>query len=306
MANKSLWKDEYLIDIYELAKGGAKEKTISKILGISPATFVVWERKKPLLRMVLEKGRKEFRIRKKKHGENVIADFVFNGLTPEMKKVWKRLNRADKVRGSKNVIDAILEGKGKPFRQHLFLYAFINGDYSLTGACKRVGISVRTFDVWKTEPEFQQLFKHVQECKKDFFETHLINLVRKGSEAATIFSMKTQVADRGYNEKSRIDVNVSGVVQHQAFPFEEIRQYLSSECQMEILEACRKRKMIESTTVPLLPLPKKSPVEAMWEAKARYKAERERKAKMEGESIEAVFEEKREEGEGRAKMEGEK
>lgn len=253
MANKKLWRDELTIDIYEMSKEGTREKVISGILGISYATFLSWKVKYPLVKMALTKGREVYKKKRISHKNNQtseISDYVFSRLTPEMKKIWNKLAKIDRVCGGKQMIDAILEGYGRHYRQHLFLYAFVNGNFSLTDACRKVGISVRTFQLWRdTDPDFHQLFKDANEAKKDFIETHLQRLVENGSEAATIFSAKTQLRDRGYDEKGKLEIEVNGKIQHSSLPFEEIRQFLSPECQMEILEACRKRKSIESNVI---------------------------------------------------------
>lgn len=247
MANKSLWKDEYLFDAYELTRHGAKEKQLSGIFGISLATFLQWERKRPLLRMALAMGRGMYRKRAKvhKHGSE-LAEYVFNSLSPEMKSVWKKLSAASRAKSPKAVMDSILAGKGKTFRQYLFMYAFVTGNFRITEAMKRIGLSVREFDRWKLDPDFKKLFQEVIEAKKDLCESHLLNLVKKGSEAATIYSVKALCKDRGYNEKMDVNVNVKGEINHNVLTFDRIRPFLSSQAQMEILEALKKAKELES------------------------------------------------------------
>jgi len=247
MANKSKWKDSYLFDVYELMKSGAKEGQVAKILGISYSTFLQWERKKRLLKIGIELGREKHRKRIKKSGGNEISEFVFNGLSTDMKKVWKRLSAAEKAKSPRETMEAILKGQSKSFRQYLFIYAMTMSGFQITRACKRIGIPLKTFQKWqKYDDEFATLFKQVVEAKKDLCESHLLRLVKKGSEAATIYSVKALCRDRGYVEKTAIDVNVSGRVDHNVLTFDRIRKYLSSECQVEILEAMRKVKEISS------------------------------------------------------------
>jgi hypothetical protein len=253
MSRKTVWKDEYLFDAYELTRQGAGEKAISQILGVAFPTFANWEQKKPLFRMALKKGRRIYQNRVGNH-ESEIADFVYNGLSADMKKVWKRLSRAANARSPKKVMDAILEGKGKAFRQYLFIFAFVTGNYRVTDACRKVGVSVRTFNAWKeSDPEFMKLFRDVMEAKKDLCEDHLLRLVKEGSDPATIFSVKTLCKDRGYGEKMSVDVNVSGQVNHNVLSFEKLRPYLSSGAQMEILEALRKTRQIEGEERTAIP-----------------------------------------------------
>lgn len=249
MPHHTLWKDEYIVDAYELVKQGASEPQMAKIFGISLPTFLYWERKKPLLRMALTKGRAKFRARMRKKGSE-LAEYVFNGLSPEMKKVWKKLSRADAARSPKEVMESILEGKGRTFRQYLFIYAFVTGGFKVVDACQRIGIPLRQYHLWRNKDrEFAKLFMEVMEAKKDLCESHLLDLVKNGSEAATIYSVKTLCKDRGYVEKTQVDVNVSGEVNHNVLSFDKIRGYLSNAAQMEILEALRKVKQIESQEV---------------------------------------------------------
>ena len=247
MANKSKWKDQYLFDVYELMKSGCKEGQVAKILGISYSTFLQWERKRRLLKIGIELGREKHRKRLKKTGGNEISEFVFNGLSKDMKKVWRKLSAAEKAKSSKETMEAILKGSSKSFRQYLFIYALTMSGFQITRACKRIGIPLTTLDKWKKYDEnFSKLFKQVVEAKKDLCESHLLRLVKKGSEAATIYSVKALCRDRGYVEKTNVDVNVSGQIDHNVLTFDRIRKYLSSECQIEILEAMRKVKEISS------------------------------------------------------------
>lgn len=246
MANKSKWKDVYLFDVYELMKSGCKEAQVAKILGISYPTFLNWERKKKLLKLGVEKGREKWRKRIKKTGGNEISEFVFNGLSKDMRKVWKRLSIAEKAKSNKDVMEAILKGQSKSFRQYLFIYALTMSGFQITRACKRIGIPIKTYEKWKKyDEDFATLFTQVLEAKKDLCESHLLRLVKKGSEAATIYSVRTLCKDRGYVDKVNVNVNVSGRVDHNVLTFDRLRRYLSSETQMEILEAMRKAKAIE-------------------------------------------------------------
>ncbi len=243
-ATKSkLWKDEYVFQAYSLRKEGMPYQQLAQFFNVRVMTVKYWEKRFPWFRLAMKMGREEWLEKRKSRNEGgELSEFVYNGLSPEMKKVWKKLSRVDTKKSGKRIIDAILEGKGKNFRQYLFLYAFIHGNFRVTHACEKVGISVRVFQMWRKEKEFARLFEEVNEKKKDLFESSLIKLVKRGHEAANIFVAKTQLKDRGYDDKARIDVNVNATLQTPTFPFEEIRPYLSTQCQMELLEAMRKRK----------------------------------------------------------------
>jgi len=94
--------------------------------------------------------------------------------------------------------------------------------------------------------DFARLFKEVMEAKKDLCESHLLKLIKGGSEAATIYSVKTLCKDRGYVEKVEHEVNVKGEINHNVLPFNKIMGHLSEGCQVEILEALKKVRAIES------------------------------------------------------------
>lgn len=84
----------------------------------------------------------------------------------------------------------------------------------LTPAAKAAGVNPSTVWRWKQEfPEFAQRCEEIEEIAVDFVETKLYNLINEGSEACTIFYMKTRGRHRGYSEKQQLDVNaeVKGV-----------------------------------------------------------------------------------------------
>ena len=84
----------------------------------------------------------------------------------------------------------------------------------LTPAAKAAGVNPSTVWRWKQEyPEFAKRCEEIEEVAVDFVETKLYNLINEGSEACTIFYMKTKGRKRGYAEKQQLDVNaeVKGV-----------------------------------------------------------------------------------------------
>lgn len=95
-----------------------------------------------------------------------------------------------------------------------FLVAFEKTLGVLTPAAQKIGVHRATIYRWREAyPEFDAACKDIEGVAKDFVESKLYNLINDGSEAATIFYMKTKCSDRGYSEKQQLDVSaeVKGV-----------------------------------------------------------------------------------------------
>ena len=95
-----------------------------------------------------------------------------------------------------------------------FLIAFEKTLGVVTPAAQMIGVKRSTIYRWREMyPEFDKACKEISEVAVDFVETQLYKLIKDGSEASTIFYMKTKGRDRGYAEKLLHDVNaeVKGV-----------------------------------------------------------------------------------------------
>ncbi len=208
---RSIWKDRMIIHVYELSKSGMSEAAMSKVLGVSLATFRLWETNKKLFRMGVKYGRKALK------GKGVSAitfqDYVYRRMKPELRAVWDKIKAFEKEKKGFKKIEALLEAQGKYVRQHLFVHAWTISNFNTAKALRTVNISRSTFDFWrKTDKGFAQIVKEIDIYKKDFFENHLIKLVRGGSETATLFVNKTYNQDRYPDPKKQVDVNLSGQV----------------------------------------------------------------------------------------------
>ena len=95
----SIFKDEYIVRVYQLARSGMTEKKISKILGISLATFRVWERKKKYFKLMLEAGRKAWGGKNEK--EITIQDYIFKSLPKNLRKLWNEINALERAKSWK-------------------------------------------------------------------------------------------------------------------------------------------------------------------------------------------------------------
>ena len=199
------WKDVFLFRAYALAASGLTETKIAGVLGVSVSTLMVWERKKKLFRMALKEGR-----RKNKGDDGVVFsfnDYVYKRLSKPMKRVWERINALDKANVGVEKIERILAEGGKTMRQHLFFYAWTVSKFSISTALRKVNISRSTFEKWKErDSDFADLVDEINWHKKNFFEDHLAKLIAGGDSSATIFANRTVNRDRGYNEKTELDI----------------------------------------------------------------------------------------------------
>jgi hypothetical protein len=95
-----------------------------------------------------------------------------------------------------------------------FLVAFEKTLGVVTPAAQMIGVKRSTIYRWREMyPEFDAACKEISDVAVDFVETKLYKLIDQGSEASTIFYMKTKGRDRGYAEKLQHDVSaeVKGV-----------------------------------------------------------------------------------------------
>lgn len=75
----------------------------------------------------------------------------------------------------------------------------------VTTAAKSIDIARSTHYEWMdSDPVYKQKILDLREIKKDFVESKLMKLVEQGDTAATIFSAKTLLKDRGYVERKEI------------------------------------------------------------------------------------------------------
>ena len=75
----------------------------------------------------------------------------------------------------------------------------------VTTACKAVGISRETHYRWTREDEeYKMAVESVADIALDFAESKLHQSISSGSDAATIFYLKTKGKKRGYIERQEI------------------------------------------------------------------------------------------------------
>ena len=203
---KTVWKNRFIIDVYELAKSGLTEKKIAAILGISIQTFHVWEDKKTIFKMCLDKGRELY---KTPSGETAnFSTYVYRRLSREDRKTWNKIDRFTTAKGGVEKIEAMLEKGGVRMRQSMFIHAMCASNFSYSAACRRVNISGSTFAAWKKhDPEFATLIQTIEWERDNFLEDHYMKLVKGGNVSATLTGVKSRLRKRGYAEKTEIELS---------------------------------------------------------------------------------------------------
>ena len=79
-------------------------------------------------------------------------------------------------------------------------------------ACKKAGnISRSTYYRYlKDDPEFAKKVQEIQEAQIDYVEGQLIKNIANGRETSIIFYLKSKAKERGYTEKSNLDITSGG------------------------------------------------------------------------------------------------
>lgn len=224
------WKDEMYLQVYELAKGGLSNTAIASVLNCPPNKLADLISEKPALRLCLEKGRKL----SSNHGGESWKEHLYGQLSDKLKKVWDSIEECD---GDTDAASKLLSVHPLKVKQNLFLHAFYHCNFNLSSACRKVGISMQTPKMWANhDAGFAELVYGIVQCKKDFFENALVELVKDGNPHAIIFVNRTLNRDRGYNEKYEVDIKNTTTVKIQV---DELN--LPLDVRKQILDSMRKR-----------------------------------------------------------------
>lgn len=75
----------------------------------------------------------------------------------------------------------------------------------VTTACRKIGMERSTVYNWlKNDPDFKAKYDELQSVALDFAESKLHQRIAEGSDACTIFYLKTKGKGRGYVERTEI------------------------------------------------------------------------------------------------------
>lgn len=81
----------------------------------------------------------------------------------------------------------------------------------VTTAAKTVGIERTTHYKWmKRDQKYREAVESISDIALDFAESKLHKSIESGSDAATIFYLKTKGKKRGYIERQEISATVEG------------------------------------------------------------------------------------------------
>lgn len=234
------FNESFYLKAYELSKSGMSNKRIGETLGVGRRQFLTWLRKKPAFKEAIERGRKG-----STHKEvSNFREYVYDQLPDNLRRVWNDINQFEVEPNGLSRIEAMLEDKGSKVRKHLFLYALVHANFNASLACKKVNVPFSTFKGWcEHDPEFQDLIEEINIHKGNFFEGALIGLVAQGDTQATVFANRTFNANRGYNPKSTVDVNINGQLNHKVGVVRVDDLNLSLETRRQILEATRQKML---------------------------------------------------------------
>lgn len=232
------WRDEFYVEIYQMLRDGRPTNYIARTLGVSSTLLNKWIATKPALKAAVKKATKVGVAAKDSF--DTMKEFVHDRLPPEGRAYWAELEAVEKsgdADGREDVLERLTRCPRKT-RQHLFLYALLHCNFVKTVACRKVGLDDKTLRIWMKEPGFRQIVEGIHEHKCDFFESSLVNLVRQGDSAATIFANRTLNRHRGYNDKVSVEVNSTVRHEHQLRADD-----LAPEVLRGLLEAQRAKKL---------------------------------------------------------------
>ena len=176
-----------------------------------------------------------------------IVDYCYTKLPLTVRGIWDEMRdiQTDGGDPSGEATEQLLRLHGKPVRQRLFIHAIVWTNFNMNKAARLCNITFASVQSWLEDPNFRELLKELEWQKKNFFENAFLQKVAEGDSAAIIHAVKTQLKDRGYNEK--VVVEHQGIVQHehnQGFNINALLDDLSINAKHEVLMAMRKHNML--------------------------------------------------------------
>lgn len=233
---KAKWDDANYLKAARLAKSGLDDKSIASALGMTPAVFAGHVRRREALRSALE----EARARR----AGTFREFVMGRLPPEAMRLWARLEKLgqmldgpEKPRAAAECA-AMLDEAPVRVRMHLFVQALVANNFVQGAALRMLGMAATELEGWRRQdPAFRALLAGVLEAKRDFFELCLTNLCARGDASAIVFANRTLNRDRGYCEKTVVQVETKSTLDVKV-----TLEDLSVEARRELLEATRRKR----------------------------------------------------------------
>lgn len=251
MGRDKVWNDGKYVEVYEAAKSGLSTKKMAFCLGVTVKIFNIWKKKRPHFAEAIQRGKRSY----KGKSQDTFREFIYRRLPPHLQDAWDEINACDDRHTKSGVlrIYALMNDYGKRAKQHLYLYALVHSNFSQSEACRKLCLSRKLVESWKiNDPDFASLIDEIHQAKKDFFESHLIDLVSNGSESATIFASKTFNRDRGYDLKQTVEHVHDGQIQHTVAMVDltKLQDFLDVQTQRNLLDAIRKHNQLTVDSLP--------------------------------------------------------
>jgi len=243
------WDKDFIWRAYEMARDGKHDQDIAKTIGCLKKTFLRWKKKFPAFRNAVDRGRAMYVKPLKKANKNTdLHNFIYGKLPEHLKDTWDYIMLAY---GDKNIIDINqmdedVKGESREARQVLYLHAWYRCNFSVIEARRIINVAQDEWEDWQTDPVFLELFAKMDEIKSDFFESSMVNLVKKGHPAATV------AANEAFNSNAygrRTKVEVEGEVIHRHLhlvAMQDIEKYLDLDTKKKVLTAMRQVQAIEA------------------------------------------------------------
>lgn len=203
------FEDTMYVTAYQYARDGMSDEQIGKALGVSGPTFRRWCGDNDALADAVARGRAVV------DGQDGITfpEYVYRHLPPDLRALWDEINECAELDNGFERVEALLKNGGIRARQHLFIHALAQSCFNVSASMRRLHVTRKMYDNWRAnDPEFATLIDEMHFHKKNFFETAFIGRVAAGDTAAILHAVRSQLGDRGYNDK--IQIEHSGTVEH--------------------------------------------------------------------------------------------
>jgi hypothetical protein len=203
-----------VFEAYEAAKAGLPETQIPGVLGVDPATYRSWKKKRLVFARAVEAGRaarKKALVAASAPGTQAVWEDALGRLPARLRKVWREVARQNKreeleKKSRGRAVSRLLARHGDKVTQHLYVHALFRTNFNKSEAQRKLNLPPSRVALWEREdPDFVALLVAVQQAKKDLFESKLVEAVSRGDTAAVIFANRTLNRDRGYHEKTEVE-----------------------------------------------------------------------------------------------------
>lgn len=261
------WNDEYYVASYKMARSGMSNDEIAKALGVPTIIYKKWleSKNKAALQKALEDAREGVVT-----GRGLVPslkNYLDEHLPDECRDLWKELTLVDREDwDSRQKAILAIEQSPERIQQRLFLRALEHCNYSMTDACRVLGLSKSRVDFWISKDiNFAKMLAETVEGMKFFGQSCLIERMRDGDTACTIFFMKTKCKDWGYGDKG-IDLNINGQIDHNVninvINTDDILRVATQEEKIVLLSVLERLEELRAGEKKVLSLPKSEIVDA--------------------------------------------